>query len=603
MISFSDFFHIISIFFVFILFFLIWWVIEERRQTIFFTAGECGILLLISGSFLEVFDSRAIGFFLQFCGYSLTGISMGIMIIKKTSEAGSPSSGQTTAVSELQRALDEKTVQLEMAQIVLKNEMDVRLSFESDLQESEEKFRTIAEITPLGMILVDQNNQITYMNPQMFKIFGFTLDEIPDIPTIMQVWFPDPYNRELARKRWLELASSTEGKAEQTEPVLYQMFTKDGSPRTIEFYFAPYGQVKLILLKDITLRKKAEDALHESDRRYREMIEKIPLIAVILDHEGRVVFGNDYLLRLIGWNAHDILGVDWFHTFTLPEDNIRDIFLKSLQMEKLDTQYEYALLTKSQDIHSILWTTLLLWNADKIITGVVSLGIDITERKQREHAIQLANKKLNILSSISRHDISNGLTELYLTLEIAQDSAEDVQIQEFIGNSLETIRRIRHQIEFTRFYQDIGVNAPQWYLLDALIRQSVNDSSLSPVHFSIKTDMVSIYADPLIQTVFSNLIDNAIRHGEQVTLISFTLIFEESALIIKYADNGIGIPEEIKEKIFERGYGKHTGMGLFLIREILAITGIDIKEVGIYGAGAEFLISIPPGKWRTEHQV
>jgi signal transduction histidine kinase len=63
-------------------------------------------------------------------------------------------------------------------------------------------------------------------------------------------------------------------------------------------------------------------------------------------------------------------------------------------------------------------------------------------------------------------------------------------------------------------------------------------------------------------------------------------------------DNGIGIPADLKEQIFERGYGKNTGLGLFLIREILSINGASITETGTEGTGARFEICLKPGTWR-----
>ncbi|NLE27686.1 MAG: hypothetical protein GX625_20595, partial [Clostridiaceae bacterium] len=83
------------------------------------------------------------------------------------------------------------------------------------------------------------------------------------------------------------------------------------------------------------------------------------------------------------------------------------------------------------------------------------------------------------------------------------------------------------------------------------------------------------------------------------TVISFTLMYEGSDLIIVYRDDGAGISSDEKEKIFEKGFGKHTGMGLFLIRDILAITGLSIRECGTPGTGARFEIRVPKGAWRA----
>ena len=93
--------------------------------------------------------------------------------------------------------------------------------------------------------------------------------------------------------------------------------------------------------------------------------------------------------------------------------------------------------------------------------------------------------------------------------------------------------------------------------------------------------------------------DNTIRHGERSTLVhTYYRTFREVITII-WEDNGIGIPEDEKKKIFLQGFGKNTGVGLFLCKESLSITGIEIKETGKYGEGARFEITVPCGMWRT----
>ncbi len=102
----------------------------------------------------------------------------------------------------------------------------------------------------------------------------------------------------------------------------------------------------------------------------------------------------------------------------------------------------------------------------------------------------------------------------------------------------------------------------------------------------------------MLERVFFNLIDNAVKHGVRVTAITVRCEREPDGILVIVEDNGVGIPAGEKEKIFERGFGKNTGLGLFLVREILAITGITIKEAGVYGKGARFEITVPRGVYR-----
>ena len=109
-----------------------------------------------------------------------------------------------------------------------------------------------------------------------------------------------------------------------------------------------------------------------------------------------------------------------------------------------------------------------------------------------------------------------------------------------------------------------------------------------------------IYADPFFGRIFYNLIDNSKRHGGSVRSISIeTEVIPEGDLIIRYRDDGIGIPPEEKNIIFDQGYGKNTGFGLFIIREILGITGLSIRETGTFRSGVLFEITVPKGAWRT----
>jgi len=104
----------------------------------------------------------------------------------------------------------------------------------------------------------------------------------------------------------------------------------------------------------------------------------------------------------------------------------------------------------------------------------------------------------------------------------------------------------------------------------------------------------------MLEKVFFNLFDNSLRHGQTVSRIGTSSVESEKGLTILFDDDGIGIADEEKERIFERGYGKNTGLGLFLSREILAITGIRISETGVPGKGARFELSVPKGVYRLQ---
>jgi len=221
------------------------------------------------------------------------------------------------------------------------------------------------------------------------------------------------------------------------------------------------------------------------------------------------------------------------------------------------------------------------------------------ELEKTQAAFQIANKKLNILSSITRHDILNQLTALLGYQEISREMTSDPDLLEIMKKEGNAAQAIRKQIEFTRNYQDIGVYAPVWHNLEENFQKVKNSFYTDSITLHSNLSNHEIYADPLFPLICHNLLDNSIRHGKHVKNVWFLSEERNDELIFVYLDDGIGIPDMSKARIFQKGYGKHTGMGLFLSQEILAITGLVMQETGKPGEGVRFEIHIPVGSFRT----
>jgi len=216
-----------------------------------------------------------------------------------------------------------------------------------------------------------------------------------------------------------------------------------------------------------------------------------------------------------------------------------------------------------------------------------------------QKAFETANKKLHLLSSITRHDIRNQLTAIIGYIDLSKMTVKDPEILVFLKREEVAAQTIQRQIEFAKNYEEIGVQASQWWNVPVRIHALKSLVSQKEIEFSVSLDELAVYADPLLEKVFENLIDNSLRHGERVRHILFSYrTNDQNELVIVYEDDGIGVPESDKERIFEMGFGKNTGLGLFLSREILSITGLTIQECGVYGKGVRFEILVPQGKFR-----
>jgi signal transduction histidine kinase len=223
---------------------------------------------------------------------------------------------------------------------------------------------------------------------------------------------------------------------------------------------------------------------------------------------------------------------------------------------------------------------------------------DIAERRKVEAALAVANQKLTLLSQITRHDISNRVFALLVDLDLAKEATGSGPIRQHLENLEKTAHSIQDQITFTKDYQEIGAQIPSWHSVSPAVRTAAGQLRTDDVKISVDLDRIEVFADPMIGKVFYNLIDNALRHGEHVTSIVLSYHLSDTALVIVCEDDGIGIPDQDKQHIFTKGFGRDSGLGLFLIREILSITGISIKETGVSGKGARFEITVPSGDYR-----
>ncbi|KAF5090207.1 Sensor histidine kinase RcsC [anaerobic digester metagenome] len=225
-----------------------------------------------------------------------------------------------------------------------------------------------------------------------------------------------------------------------------------------------------------------------------------------------------------------------------------------------------------------------------------SLAAENQERRRVEKALADANRKLQLMASITRHDLLNQLAALWGYLDLAQvlREREPANAWRHVESAAEMVNRINNTVRFTAEYQKVGATAPTWQEIKTLVERSEKYISTGKVTLENAVPAgVEIFADPLIEKVFSNLIENALRYGETVTTIAFSLKQDGETYTILCEDNGVGVPADEKEKIFTYAHGMNTGLGLFLAREILAITGITIQETGIPGNGARFEIFCP----------
>ncbi len=366
-------------------------------------------------------------------------------------------------------------------------------------------------------------------------------------------------------------------------------------------------------IKQIASRKIAEDALWKNEEKYKRVIEHTDE-AIIVEQDGMLMLVNHRAVELTGYAEKELLSMP-FSAIIYPDDRTKVMEDYKILMKSANSPSRFSFRLSTKD-GSTLWVKIgsaeIDWNGR---AATLNFLTDITERKELEMemeyheqelvrytmSLDAANKKITFLSSISRHDILNMITAIVMYLSLAEEIVTDPVALEYLQKIDRVAQLIQKQIHLTRDYQNIGENAPFWQDCRTLVDSAAKETL--PGHVMVKNDLPpgeDVFADPLIVKVFYNLMDNAARYGGKITTIRFSSGERAADHLLVCEDDGDGVVAGEKEKIFEKGYGKNTGRGLFLSREILSITGITIKETGEPGKGARFEIAVPKGAWRKK---
>jgi len=343
---------------------------------------------------------------------------------------------------------------------------------------------------------------------------------------------------------------------------------------------------------DITEIRQAREELKRNEEQYRTLFENTGSASVLIDENTTILLANAEFERLSGLSRQEIEGKKCWTEFVVREDLDRMLAQHRLRREQPGSglkTYDFRFVSKSGDIRYIHLTIDLILGTKNSVASLT----DLTETIRAQEALSLANRKLNLLSNITRHDVLNQLTSLFGFLQLVEKRVSDPEVKHFLEREMTAAKAIKSQIEFTRDYQDIGIHSPEWQKVQDLIDKAVETSNLKGITVSADVGETEIYADLLLEKVFYTLIENAERHGVHVTKIRFFTKNVADGLEIIYEDDGIGVPADVKDRIFERKYFQNTGLGLFLSREILSITGLSIIETGTPGKGARFEIHVP----------
>lgn len=534
-------------------------------------------------------------------------------------------------VGELATSFNKMAGQIQKNLSDLKRQVDELRRAEEALRESEEKYRSLVNNLNVGVYRSTElpPGKWIWANPAFLRIFGYESLEACINSSVMDIYFTPEDRIPLIR------ALSTDGFVQDFQVYLKKL---DGTPiwisTTAQAKKSADGKIEWIdgISQDITDLKRAEESIKLSHDRFRTVMNSLDALVYVTDMQNyELLFVNEYGRKIWGditgntcWktlqagqtgpcpfctnsklmdssgNPNGVLVWEFLNTLTKRWYECRDSAISWVdgRMVRLEIamdisdrkRAEEEIFHKNEELHGAY---------EEMIATAEELKQNYEELRKSQQALEHARKKLNLLNAVTFQDIQNGVFSLFGYFELGLLVAGDEKPQEYLTKQIAIVQKISETLKFAEHYQRLGLRPPTWQNVQQSFLMGISHLDASKILRKLNVNGLKIYADPLLEEVFFHLVQNVVLHGKTATEIKLSYQETEHGLVLVFEDNGAGIPAARKEKIFERRIEERKGLGLFLAREILEITGITIKETSEPGKGARFEITVPEGAYRS----
>jgi PAS domain S-box-containing protein len=465
---------------------------------------------------------------------------------------------------------------------------------EDALKASEQRYRDFMNGMPVGIGISDLRERFIFANPIFCRMTGYSQDEMEKMKTL-DIVAPEEHKKILTET---QLRASG-------EPSVYEtrLIRKDGTEFAVSISAAPYrNELNVVigtiaLVADVTVSKQTEAAMKVSETRLKSLIEQLPVGVVIADFDERIELVNQALSEIF-WRKREVLIGTKLTEYLSPESILK---IKRETMGRIDgikSTYDITVIRAdgvNRDVR--VWGAPNYNNYGEAI-GTLGVFEDITEQKRNETIRKRQEQEIDLYSSLLRHDLKNdlGLIRNYIeAVEMLLKSADE-EATSFLNSAISAVERMTdllntfgkpqtmREIDIVDFISEVAGES-----------QKAQKSLRINVAYSANTTPANITAGGLLALVFMNLFRNAAQHAGMNPEIDVKVSKTDTMISVIVSDDGPGIAEELKSKLFTRGAsgkGEAGGLGLYLSKEIMERTGGSIELVP-GKKGATFLLKIP----------
>jgi len=280
-----------------------------------------------------------------------------------------------------------------------------RKQSEELLRAEKKRFQTLSEQAPFAMVMIDQNKTFKYINPKFSELFGYDLNDVPDGRTWFRKAYPDPAYRHRIISDWINDFEST--KPGEKRSRVFTVTCKEGTEKTINFIPVQLETGEnLMACEDITEQKRIEEALRESEERYRTILENIEDGYFEVDLAGNFTFFNNALCKILGYAKEEMMGMN--NRQYMDQMTAQRIFQAGSRVyatEEPLRAFDYKIRRKDGATRYLESSVSLIRNEKWERIGFRGVARDITERKEAVEALQESEKKFRVLTETAASGI------------------------------------------------------------------------------------------------------------------------------------------------------------------------------------------------------
>jgi PAS domain S-box-containing protein len=428
-------------------------------------------------------------------------------------------------------------------------ESDQRERAEQAARASEAWFRVLFEEAPVGIGLSWDQSTLA-VNQAYARMFGYANPQEILGTSLMRLLAPE--SQAEAARCIARLAES--GRPEELE---LEGLRADGGRfsflAAVGRFSFPDGPALVGWFQDLSEARRAQWALRESDRRFRDLLERVELLGVLIDEEGRATFVNDHAARLLGRPRNALEGRSWFAAALPPDEGpaLEAAYREGLRSATIPPHFENAVLTASGERRMVRWANCVLRSEDGRVVGTASIGEDVTERLAAAARREQALREKEILLREIHHRVKNNLQIVGSLLYFQAKKVRDPESRRLIEEGQERLRAI--QLVHDLLHRADGLDRVDLgAYLRALTAQTERAHARPglPVRVEVKVpEGISLPADTAMPCglVVAELLTNAFKHAfpGRPGRIEVEVAAGERALLLRVGDDGVGLPPDV----------------------------------------------------------